>query len=67
MVRRFPSESDDVGLSENGFGSGISTDGVIGGPGEGCSLPGGEPGADPSDSSACSCNSGEGGSNVLLT
>ena len=33
-VRRFP--SDDAGSTEVGFGSGISTDGIIGGPGEEC-------------------------------
>ena len=65
MVRPFP--SDDARSSEVGFGSGISTDGIIGGPGEKCGLAGDGSGAGAPDSRAFSGDSGEGGSNVLST
>ena len=64
MVRRFP--SDNAGLSEVGFGSGISTHGIIGGPGEECVLAGHEPGGGAPDSRGFSRDFGEGGSNILL-
>ena len=65
MVRRF--RADDAGLSEVGFGSGISTDGIIGGPEEERGLAEDESGGGGPDSGGFSRNSGEGGSNVLLT
>ena len=65
MVRRVP--SDEAGLSEVGFRSCISTDGILGGPGEECGLAGDDPGAGATDSRGFSRDSGEGGSNVLLT
>ena len=64
MVRRLP--SDDAGLSEVGFGSGMPTGGTSG-PGEGCGLAGDEPGGGAPDSREISHDSGEGGSNMLLT
>ena len=64
-VPRFP--SDDAGLSEVGFGSGISTDGTIGGPGEECGLAGDALGASAPEARGFSRDSGEGGSNALLT
>jgi hypothetical protein len=65
MVRRFP--SGDAGLSKVGCGSGMSTAGFIGGPGEECGLVGDESSAGTPDSTGFSRDSGEGGSNVLLT
>ena len=65
MVRRF--RADDVGLSEVGFGSGVSTDGIIGGPAEECGLAGVESSGGAPDSRGFSRDSGEGGSNVPLT
>ena len=65
MVRLF--RADDAGLSEVGFGSGISTDGTTGGPGEERGLAGDGPGGGASDSRGRSRDSGEGGSNESLT
>ena len=65
MVRRFL--SDDVGLSEVGFGSGISTDGIIGGAMDECGLVEDETGGSAPDSEGCSDDAGEGGSNISLT
>jgi hypothetical protein len=65
MVRRFP--SGDAGLSEVGFGSGRSTPRIISGPGEESGLAGDESGAGAPNSTGFSRDSGEGGSNVLLT
>ena len=65
MVRPF--SSDDAGLSEVGFGPGTSTEGIIGGPGEECGSAGDESDGGVPDSRGISRDSGEGGSNVLLT
>ena len=65
MVRRFP--LDDAGLPEADFTSGILTDGIIGGPGEECGSVEDESGGGAPDSKGISRDSGEGGSNVLLT
>ena len=65
MLRRF--RADDAGLSEVGFGFGISTDGIISGPEEECSSAGDGSGGGAPDSRGFSRDSGEGGSNMLLT
>ena len=65
MVRRFP--PGDARFSEVGFGSGMLTGGIIGGPGEEHGLAGDESGGGTPDSRGFSSDSGEGGSNVLLT
>ena len=65
MVRRF--RADDAGLSEAGFGSGMLTDGIIDGPEEERGLAVDESGGGAPDSRGFSRDSGEGGSNVLLT
>ena len=61
--------SDDAGLSEVRFGSGIciSTNGIIGGPEEECGLAEDESGGGAPDSRTFSRDSGEGGSSVLST
>ena len=64
MVRRFP--SGDVGFSEVDLGSGMSMGGIIGGAAVHC-CSGDESGGGAPDSRGFSRNSGEGGSNVLLT